>query len=57
MGVGGVGINAIQGARIAGARTIVALDPVEYKRTPIIRIRRDPYRGHRRGGPARSSRS
>jgi S-(hydroxymethyl)glutathione dehydrogenase/alcohol dehydrogenase len=33
MGVGGIGINAIQGARIAGARMIVALDPVEYKRT------------------------
>jgi S-(hydroxymethyl)glutathione dehydrogenase/alcohol dehydrogenase len=32
MGVGGIGINAIQGARIAGARTIVALDPVDYKR-------------------------
>ena len=33
MGVGGVGINAVQGARIAGARHIMALDPVEYKRT------------------------
>lgn len=33
MGVGGIGINAVQGARIAGARHIVALDPVEYKRT------------------------
>ena len=32
MGVGGVGINAVQGARIAGARNIVALDPVAYKR-------------------------
>jgi NDMA-dependent alcohol dehydrogenase len=32
MGVGGVGINAVQGARIVGARHIVALDPVEYKR-------------------------
>ena len=32
MGAGGIGVNAIQGARIAGARTIVALDPVEYKR-------------------------
>jgi NDMA-dependent alcohol dehydrogenase len=32
MGVGGVGINAVQGARIAGARNVVALDPVEYKR-------------------------
>lgn len=33
MGVGGIGINAVQGARIAGARNIVALDPVDYKRT------------------------
>lgn len=33
MGVGGIGMNAIQGARIAGARVIVALDPIEYKRT------------------------
>lgn len=33
MGVGGVGINAVQGARIAGARVVVALDPVEYKRS------------------------
>ncbi len=32
MGVGGIGINAVQGARIAGARNIIALDPVEYKR-------------------------
>lgn len=32
MGVGGVGINAVQGARIVGARHVVALDPVEYKR-------------------------
>ncbi|GAB3020338.1 NDMA-dependent alcohol dehydrogenase [Mycobacterium bourgelatii] len=33
MGVGGIGMNAVQGARIAGARNIIALDPVEYKRT------------------------
>ncbi|GAB5001212.1 NDMA-dependent alcohol dehydrogenase [Mycobacterium avium subsp. hominissuis] len=33
MGVGGIGINAVQGARIAGARAIIALDPVEYKRS------------------------
>ena len=32
MGIGGVGINAVQGARIAGARNIVAIDPVEFKR-------------------------
>ncbi len=30
--VGGIGMNAVQGARIAGARVIVALDPVDYKR-------------------------
>lgn len=32
MGVGGVGVNAVQGARIAGARNVIALDPIEYKR-------------------------
>jgi S-(hydroxymethyl)glutathione dehydrogenase/alcohol dehydrogenase len=36
MGVGGVGINAVQGARIAGARNIIALDPVEYKRNRAL---------------------
>ncbi|SFO54392.1 S-(hydroxymethyl)glutathione dehydrogenase / alcohol dehydrogenase [Pseudonocardia ammonioxydans] len=32
LGAGGIGMNAIQGARIAGARNIVAVDPVETKR-------------------------
>jgi NDMA-dependent alcohol dehydrogenase len=32
MGIGGIGANAVQGARIAGARNIVAIDPVEFKR-------------------------
>ncbi len=32
MGVGGIGINAVQGARIGGARNIIAIDPVEFKR-------------------------
>ncbi|WP_235833754.1 NDMA-dependent alcohol dehydrogenase [Aeromicrobium chenweiae] len=32
VGTGGVGINAVQGARHAGARTIVAIDPVAFKR-------------------------
>jgi S-(hydroxymethyl)glutathione dehydrogenase/alcohol dehydrogenase len=31
-GVGGVGVSAVQGARIAGATTIVAVDPVPAKR-------------------------
>ena len=30
-GVGGIGINAVQGARIAGARKIIAVDPVPFK--------------------------
>jgi len=32
MGVGGIGINAVQGARHAGATTIIAVDPVPFKR-------------------------
>jgi NDMA-dependent alcohol dehydrogenase len=32
IGAGGVGMNAIQGAAMAGARAVVALDPVEFKR-------------------------
>jgi S-(hydroxymethyl)glutathione dehydrogenase/alcohol dehydrogenase len=32
VGCGGVGLSAVQGARIAGARRIVAIDPVEAKR-------------------------
>ena len=32
VGVGGVGINAVQGAKLAGAKRIVAVDPVEFKR-------------------------
>jgi len=32
VGAGGIGANAIQGARAAGARAIVAIDPVEFKR-------------------------
>src|SRR5262249_22004524 len=30
-GVGGVGINAVQGARFAGAKDIVAIDPNQFK--------------------------
>ncbi len=35
MGIGGVGINAVQGARIAGAQHIIAIDPVETKDTRV----------------------
>ena len=32
IGVGGVGINAVQGARTAGARQVIGVDPVAFKR-------------------------
>ncbi len=32
VGIGGIGANAIQGARLAGAKRIVAIDPIEFKR-------------------------
>ncbi|HLI55156.1 MAG TPA: NDMA-dependent alcohol dehydrogenase [Acidimicrobiales bacterium] len=36
VGIGGIGINAIQGAKIAGARQIFAVDPVEWKREQAV---------------------
>ncbi len=32
VGLGGVGMNAVQGAALAGARHVVGVDPVEFKR-------------------------
>lgn len=32
IGCGGIGMNAIQGAKIAGAARIIAIDPLEFKR-------------------------
>jgi NDMA-dependent alcohol dehydrogenase len=32
VGVGGIGANAVQGAKAAGARVVAAIDPVEFKR-------------------------
>lgn len=32
VGVGGVGMNTVQGAAMAGARHVIAVDPVEFKR-------------------------
>ena len=32
VGTGGVGINAVQGARAAGADAVIAVDPVAFKR-------------------------
>ncbi|MCV7089187.1 NDMA-dependent alcohol dehydrogenase [Mycobacterium interjectum] len=32
VGVGGIGMNAVQGAKVAGAKHIIAVDPNEFKR-------------------------
>ncbi len=32
VGIGGIGINAVQGAKMAGATRIIAIDPIEFKR-------------------------
>jgi S-(hydroxymethyl)glutathione dehydrogenase/alcohol dehydrogenase len=37
-GVGGVGVNALQGASIAGARYVIAVDPVEFKRESALKF-------------------
>lgn len=38
IGIGGIGANAVQGAKIAGCRYIVAVDPVEFKREKAIEL-------------------
>ncbi len=38
MGVGGIGINAVQGASHAGASVVIAVDPVEFKRTTALQL-------------------
>jgi NDMA-dependent alcohol dehydrogenase len=36
VGIGGVGISAVQGARMMGARHVVAVDPVEFKQKSAL---------------------
>jgi S-(hydroxymethyl)glutathione dehydrogenase/alcohol dehydrogenase len=38
VGIGGIGINAIQGAAMCGARHIVAVDPVQFKRDSALQF-------------------
>ncbi len=38
IGVGGVGINAVQGAAISGAKRVIAIDPVEFKREKAMEV-------------------
>jgi NDMA-dependent alcohol dehydrogenase len=37
-GIGGIGINAVQGAKHAGARIIVAIDPLPFKRDMAMKL-------------------
>jgi NDMA-dependent alcohol dehydrogenase len=37
-GVGGIGAAAVQGARLAGARTITVIEPSEYKRAEAVKM-------------------
>ena len=38
IGIGGVGANAVQGAKAAGAANVVAVDPVEFKREKAMEL-------------------
>ena len=38
VGVGGIGANAIQGAKLAGAKRVIAIDPVEFKREKAMQF-------------------
>lgn len=38
VGVGGIGANALQGAKLAGARNIIAIDPVDFKRDMAMKF-------------------
>jgi len=37
-GTGGVGMNAVQGAALAGAKNVVVVDPVEFKRDMAVTV-------------------
>ncbi len=32
VGIGGIGMNAVQGAKMSGAKRVIAIDPIEFKR-------------------------
>ena len=38
VGVGGIGMNAVQGAKMAGAKRVIAVDPVEFKREKAMEM-------------------
>lgn len=38
MGIGGIGVNAVQGAAHAGAAAVIAVDPVAFKRESALKL-------------------
>ena len=38
VGIGGIGINAVQGAAMAGAKRVIAVDPIEFKREKAMEM-------------------
>ena len=38
VGVGGIGANAVQGAKLAGAKHVIAIDPIEFKREKAMQF-------------------
>lgn len=40
-GIGGIGVNALQGAKHAGARHVIAVDPIEFKRQKALEFGAD----------------
>jgi S-(hydroxymethyl)glutathione dehydrogenase/alcohol dehydrogenase len=38
VGIGGIGINAVQGAKLAGAKVLIAVDPIEFKRDTALQF-------------------
>jgi len=38
VGIGGIGINAVQGAKMAGATRVIAIDPLEFKREKAMEM-------------------
>jgi NDMA-dependent alcohol dehydrogenase len=37
-GIGGIGINSVQGAKLAGARHLVVVDPISFKRETALKL-------------------
>ena len=52
VGIGGIGANAIQGAKLAGAKQISPIDPLEYKREKAMEFGATHTAASHRGGAA-----